>query len=239
VCDWTDAELRRRSRREGLTVDFLEIAFANGGRVLSEDGESADFDSPENVEALQFMVDGIRDGAAPRAVVTYLEEQARRAFEGGRATFMRNWPYAYALGKRKGSGIRGDFAVAPLPAFEGGGRAGILGGHNLVISAYADNPGGAVKLIEYLTSPEVMERDAAEYSLAPALSDTYADPDVQEALPFATELKQAKPRPVTPLYPQVSAAIYSNVNEALSGSATPEEATRNADAEIESALDTF
>jgi multiple sugar transport system substrate-binding protein len=66
------------ARYEGLTVDFLELAFANGGRVLSEDGSQSEFDSPENLEALRFMVQGIRDGAAPRAVVTYMEEQARR-----------------------------------------------------------------------------------------------------------------------------------------------------------------
>ena len=228
---------------EGLTVDFLELAFANGGRVLSDDGTASLFDSPENREALELMVEGIRRGAAPRSVVTYMEEQARRAFESGNATFMRNWPYAYALGRRKGSNVRGDFAVAPLPAFEGGGRAGVLGGHNLVILAYSENPGGALKLIEYLTSPEVMERDAVEYSLAPALAETYEDADVREALPFAAELKQAveqaRPRPVTPLYPQVSEAIYSNVNAALSGNTTPADALRRADEQIEGALDTF
>ena len=85
---------------EGLTCDFLEIAFAAGGKVLSEDGSKAEFDSPENLKALKFMVDGIKDGAAPKAVTTYMEEQARMSFEAGRATFERNWPYAYAAGKK-------------------------------------------------------------------------------------------------------------------------------------------
>ena len=34
---------------EGLTCNFLEIAFAAGGGVLSEDGQSAELDSPENL----------------------------------------------------------------------------------------------------------------------------------------------------------------------------------------------
>ena len=76
---------------EGLTVDSSSSR-SQRGRVLSEDGKAADFDSPENLEVLRFMVGGIRDGAAPKAVITYMEEQARRAFEAGRATFMRNWP---------------------------------------------------------------------------------------------------------------------------------------------------
>ena len=53
---------------------------------------------------------------------------------------MRNWPYAYALGQ-KDTKVKGKFDVAPFPAFEGGGKAGILGGHNHVISVYSKNPG--------------------------------------------------------------------------------------------------
>jgi multiple sugar transport system substrate-binding protein len=227
---------------EGLTVDFLELAFAAGGKVLNEDGSKSEINSPENVKALQFMVDGIKSGAAPKAVTTYMEEPARRAFENGRATFMRNWPYAYALGQ-KAEKVKGKFKVAPYPEFEGGGKAGILGGHNLVISAYSKNPEGAVALIDYLTRPEAIKRDAAEYSLAPVLEATYDDAEVKEALPFADELKQAvaqaKPRPVSPVYTQISSAIYKNVNQALSGQQSPEAALKKADSQINQALETF
>ena len=54
---------------EGLTCDFLEIAFAAGGSVISDDGKKSTFNSPENVKALQFMMDGIKNGDAPKAVV--------------------------------------------------------------------------------------------------------------------------------------------------------------------------
>ena len=143
-------------------MNFLELAFAAGGKILSDDGKKSVIDSPENLKALQFMVDGIKDGAAPKAVTTYMEEEARRAFEAGRADFERQWPYAYALGNMKGSKIKGKFDVAPYPAFEGGGKAAILGGHNSVISAYSKNPGGALKLIDYLTSEKRMTKNAVE-----------------------------------------------------------------------------
>jgi multiple sugar transport system substrate-binding protein len=226
---------------EGLTCNFLEIAFAAGGKVLSDDGTQAEFDSPENLEALQFMVDGINDGAAPKAVTTYMEEQARRAFEAGRATFQRNWPYAYAIGKENKNAPK--FDVAAFPEFEGGGKAGILGGHNLVISASSENPGGALALIDYLTSEESITRDATDYSLAPVLESVYEDPAVQKALPFADQLKQAiaqaQSRPVSPVYTQISAAIYKNVNEALSGQTSHEEALKDGQSEMERALATF
>ena len=65
-----DGLVYQGSAYEGLTVDFLEFAFAAGGTVISEDGKKSTINSPENVKALQFMVDGIKNGAAPKAVTT-------------------------------------------------------------------------------------------------------------------------------------------------------------------------
>jgi multiple sugar transport system substrate-binding protein len=228
---------------EGLTCDFLEIAFAAGGQVLSEDGKEAVIDSPENVKALQFMVDGVKDGVAANGVTTYMEEEARRYWESGKATFMRNWPYAYALGQKKGTAVSGKFNVMPFPEFEGAGTAGILGGHNQVVSVYSDNPGGALKWIDYVTGEENQKRQLLEYSQSSTLLSTYDDPAIQKKYEFATQLRdaisQAKSRPVSPVYPQISQAIYKNVNEALAGRTSPEDALKNAQSQMQQALETF
>ena len=105
-------------------MNFLELAFAAGGKVLSDDGKKSEIDSPQNLKALQFMVDGIKDGAAPKAVTTYMEEEARRTFEAGKATFERQWPYAYALGNMKGSKVAGKFKVVPLRPSRAAARPG-------------------------------------------------------------------------------------------------------------------
>jgi multiple sugar transport system substrate-binding protein len=228
---------------EGLTCDFLEIAYAAGGEVLSEDGKKAVIDSPENVKALQFMVDGVKDGIAANGVTTYMEEESRRYFESGRATFMRNWPYAYALGDKKGTKVAGKFDVAPFPEFEGGGKAAILGGHNHVISVHSENPGAALKLVDFLSSEEEQVIMFRDYSLAPTIAAAYDDPGVQKKYDFATDLKesvaQARSRPVSPVYPQISQAIYENVNEALAGRVSPEEALKTAQSQMQQALETF
>jgi multiple sugar transport system substrate-binding protein len=228
---------------EGLTCDFLELAFAAGGKVLSDDGKKSVIDSPENLKALEFMVNGIKDGAAPKAVTTYMEEEARRTFEAGRADFERQWPYGYALGNMKGSKVKGKFAVAPLPQFEGAGKASILGGHNSVISVYSKNPGGALKLVDYLTSEKRMTANAVKYSKTPTLKASYEDPAVKKSLPFIDQLRQAveqaKSRPVSPVYTQVSQAIYKNVNNALSGSTDPKSALAKAQKDMDKALATF
>ena len=158
-----------------------------------------------------------------------MEEPARRAFEAGRVTFLRNWPYVYATANRA-KATKGKFEVVPFPAFEGGGKAGILGGANLVISTYSKNPGGALKFIDYMTSEERQAEDIVKFSDASPLKAVYDDPAVQKAQPFADELKsaveQSQARPVSPVYPQISQAIYENVNAGALGSVTPEEALK-------------
>jgi len=227
---------------EGLTCDFLELAFAAGGKVLSDDGKTAQIDSPENLKALEFMVNGVKDGTAANGVTTYMEEEARRYFESGKATFMRNWPYAYSLGE-KAPAVKGKFDVMPFPDFEGGGKAGILGGHNQVISVYSKNPGGALKYIDFVTGKEHQKVQQLDYSQSSVLGATYDDPDIQKKYKFATQLKdaisQAKARPVSPVYPQISQAIYKNVNAALSGQTSPQDALKKAQSEMQSALETF
>ena len=228
---------------EGLTCDYLEIAYAAGGEILSEDGKTAVIDSPENVAALQFMVDGVKDGTAANGVTTYMEEESRRYFESGKATYMRNWPYAYSLGEAEGSKVKGKFDVAPFPEFEGAGKAAILGGHNLVISVHTENAGAALKLVDFLTSEEEQVKMFRDFSLAPTIAAAYDDPGVQKKYAFADQLKdsvaQARARPVSPVYPQISQAIYKNVNEALAGRVSPEDALKNAQTQMQSALETF
>ena len=227
---------------EGLTCDFLELAFAAGGQVLSEDGKEAQIDSPENVKALQFMVDGVKNGIAAKGVTTYMEEESRRYFESGKATFMRNWPYAYALGQ-KAAAVKGKFDVMPFPDFEGGGKAGILGGHNQVISVFSKNPGGALKYIDFVTGKEHQKEQMLDFSQSSVLTATYDDPDIQKKYEFASQLRdaisQANARPVSPVYPQISQAIYENVNAALAGQSSPEDALKKAQTDMQAALETF
>jgi multiple sugar transport system substrate-binding protein len=228
-------------RYEGLTVNFLELLYSAGGSVLSEDGKEATADSQEVKDVLKFMADGIKNGAAPKANTTYKEEESRRAFESGNATFMRNWPYAYALGKE--SKIADQFDITTFPGYAGNEGAGVLGGYNLAISAFSKNPEGSLAFIEFATESEQQKLMATEASLPPTVSDVYDDPEVKKAMPFAEELRtaieQAQPRPVSPVYPQISEAIYNNVYTALQGNTSPDEAASKMNEEIQKALETF
>jgi multiple sugar transport system substrate-binding protein len=228
-------------RYEGLTVNFLELLYSAGGSVVNEDATEATADSQEVRDVLTFMADGIKDGAAPKAVTTYKEEESRRAFESGNATFMRNWPYAYALGKE--SKIADEFEITTFPGYAGNEGAGVLGGYDLAISAYSKNPEGALAFMNFATSPDQQVIQASEASLPPVLTEVYSDPTVEKALPFAADLlqavEQAQPRPVSPVYPQISEAIFTNVYAALQGDTSPDEAASTMNEDIQKAIETF
>ncbi|MGZ4268195.1 MAG: ABC transporter substrate-binding protein [Solirubrobacteraceae bacterium] len=228
---------------EGLTCDYLELAYAAGGQVLTPDGKKSAINSPQNLKALQLMVDGIKNGAAPKAVTTYMEPETDQAWTSGRYGFMRNWTYAYAADNTSASKVKGKYKVAPLPSFQGGGKAGILGGHNSVISVYTKNPGLALKFADFYASPAFQKTLLLKFSQAAIIPQTYSDADVKKAIPYAPELlqalSQAKARPVSPVYPQISQAIYKNVNDALAGRTSPQDALKKADSQINSALSTF
>jgi multiple sugar transport system substrate-binding protein len=229
------------ARYEGLTVNFLELLYSAGGTVVNDDATEATADSQEARDVLEFMQNGINDGAVPKSVTTYMEEESRRSFEAGNATFMRNWPYAYALGRE--SKIADDFAVSTFPEYGGNPGAGVLGGYDLAISAYSKNPEGALAFANFATSPDAQVIQASKASLPAVLTAVYDDPQVKKALPFAAELRdaveQAKPRPVTPVYTQVSEAIYNNVFAVLQGDMAPDEAATKMNDEIQQALETF
>ncbi|MFE4081794.1 ABC transporter substrate-binding protein [Paenarthrobacter sp. YIM B13468] len=225
---------------EGLTVNFLEMLYSAGGEVLDDQGD-VKIDSKETREVLDFMSKGLKDGSADRAVLTYNEDPARLAYESGDFGYQRNWPHVYRL--LNATPLAGSFGVAPLPAWEGGKASGVLGGWNLAISAHSTNQAGAVAFIDFATTPDWQKHVAMDYSQAPVNEAAYSDAAVLQKMPFATELlasvKGAKPRPISPVYPQISQAIYKNVYAVLSGTASTEDAVKSMADEITAAKGSF
>ena len=227
------------ARYEGLTVNFLELLYSNGGSVLSSDGKKATIDSPQAQQVLSFMQQGVKSGAVPKSNSTWMEEESRNAFQNGKVAMLRNWPYVYALAKQ----AKVKFGIEPLPKFGSGQPASILGGYNLGISSYSKNPGGALSFINFATAPAAQKKFFIKSSLPAVLTQTYGDAAVKKAQPFAPQLltavQQGKSRPISPVYPQISEAIYNNVYSALSSGTSPKSALSKAQSQINKALSTF
>ena len=181
------------------------------------------------------------DGIVPPAVLTWQEEHTRFAFQNGQAAYMRNWPYAYALLGADGSEVAGRYAVAPLPRGPEGTPAAALGGSTLAINAYSDQPDDAYRLIEFLLQPQQMIERAQVAGQFPPARSLYDDAALQAALTIpAAEARRiieaAVPRPVTPVYSQLSSILQVSVHRVLTRQQEPRPALADAAAAIRTLL---
>lgn len=222
------------ARYEGLVTVFLEYLGGFGGRILDDAGRAV-VDAPEAVRALSFMRDELyRHDMAPLDILTWHEEETRFAFQNGNAVLMRNWPYAYGLlNDTTASRVAGKFAIAPMPAAPGGRPTAALGGSELAINARAESPDSAYALIAYLTAPEQMLERASAVGQYPTRKALYDDPRLRRALAVPVDqarraIEHATPRPVTPIYTELSEALQIELHRALARQASPEEALRAA-----------
>jgi multiple sugar transport system substrate-binding protein len=222
------------ARYEGLVTTFLEHLGAFGGAILDVDGRVV-VDSEAAIMALTFMRDAIHeDDVVPPAVLTWQEEQTRFAFQNGQAVFMRNWPYAYTLlqdGSQ--SNVAGRVAVSVMPAADGGVPSAALGGSALAINAHSEQQDAAYRLIEYLLQPEQMLERARVAGQYPPRHRLYDTAELAAALPIPPAaalavIERATPRPVTPVYNQLSELLQVSLHRALTRQQTPRAALREA-----------
>jgi len=212
---------------EGLVCNFCEVLYGYGGSVLDPNNpKSVTVNSPECVAALTQMVSWVGT-ISPSAITTYMEESARSSWQNGDAAFMRNWPYAYALGNDpKTSKIAGKFDIHPL-LYGGSNTTGHsnIGGWQHGINAFSKNPDAAWKFIQYTLSAPAQKTLATQLSLLATLKSIYTDPDVLKAQPIFAKMppivQSGLPRPVSPFYPDISQAIQVRIHSALTGQTSP------------------
>lgn len=230
---------------EGLTCDALEWQVSNGGGEIVEADGTISINN-EFAAAAFDRAAGWVDTISPPGVVSYMEEDARGVWQAGNAAFMRNWPYAYALGNSEDSSIAGNLAVVPLPKGDGpdARNADTLGGWQMAVSKYSENPEAAAEFAACLAGSEAQKLQAIGDSLLPTISSLYEDEEVLEANPFFAQLFEvfnggavARPSTVTgDQYNEVSTIYFTEVNKVLTGQQTGQEAVESIESQLSSLL---
>jgi len=205
---------------EGLSCNALEwVASFGGGEIVDGAGNITinNANAAKALDTAAIWVGTIASGG----VLNYGEEDARGVFQNGKALFLRNWPYVWALSQAADSPIKGKVGVAPLPA-GGGGKAATLGGWQLAVSKYSKNVDAAAALVMYMTSADIQKKRAIGGSYNPTIVDLYKDKDILAANPFMGALLPvftgavARPATVTGLkYPEVSRAFWDAAHDVL------------------------
>ena len=208
---------------EGLTCDALEWVKSHGGGQIVEPDGRISINNPRAIAAIEEAKSWVGT-ISPNGILSYMEEEARGVWQKGNAAFMRNWPYAYALGQNsEDSKVKNNFDVVPLPS-GGGGSAATLGGWNLSVSKYSEKQENAIKLVRFLASRENQKFNAIQGSKLPTIPDLYSDSEVLNAYAFLGRwkdvLQEAVPRPSAPTkikYNEVSKEFWTAVNNSLAG----------------------
>ncbi|MFY7779050.1 MAG: ABC transporter substrate-binding protein [Elstera sp.] len=228
---------------EGLTCNALEWVDSFGGGTFMDDAGKITINNPKAVEALK-TVAGWVGTITPEGVLGYAEEEARGVWQSGNAVFMRNWPYAWALGQATDSPITGKIGVAALPKGGADGKySGTLGGWQLSVSKFSKNQAVAADLVLYLTSDAEQKRRALAGGYNPTRPALYQDKEILAANPFFDSLYEtftnAAARPAKPAgakYNRVSNEIWNAVHGVLSKKETAEKAVPALEAALARAM---
>ena len=232
---------------EGGTVNGLEYIWTHGGDVIDpEDPEKVVIDASGAVAGLATERGMVESGVAPQAVSTYAEQESQAAFLGGRAVFCRNWPYMYALAGQEGQSSIGpdQVGVASLPVAAGQDRSfSGLGGWNFYLNAASsdEEKEAAYEFAKFATSPEQQRYRALNGSFLPTLQDLYDDQEIVEKVPVIklgeSAIKNARPRPLSPYYSDMSLAMAEQFNACVKGTKSPEEAARTLKERLQEIVD--
>jgi multiple sugar transport system substrate-binding protein len=212
---------------------FLQQA---GGRMYGDDGMPVFNDAP-GLDALKLMVDMYANGSTDPGSISYIGiNDATNVLTAGNASMMMNWPFMWKpANDPAASKIVGKLGSAILPAGEAG-TASIDGTDAWTIARTSANPELAMKLIEFYLDPVVQTRQVLDTGWLPIRLSVLEDPEVQEGAPNAAVVLEQAQHPydsyVTPDYTEVTLALGTEIQKALQGAKTPEEALQDASDQV-------
>lgn len=193
-----------------------------------------DLDSPEAIAALELWTGWVTDGLAPNSVISNTQGTSWDEFLTGEYGFAENGSWF------KGAADEAGYLSIQVPGIDGGVAPAPTGGEFIAIPVQKDTS-------RYATSAKIVECLSAGSAGATALgyiAPTEAGVEAQltedPTLEFwASAVADAKPRTADNLgikYPVISEQLYTAVQNALSGAATPADALATAQAAAEENL---
>ncbi len=179
--------------------------------------------SPQAVDALSLWTAWLKNGYAPNSVIQDTQTTSWQEFATGQVGFAENGTWQLANAKKAGF----PYGIIPIPAKNGGTAPAPTGGEFVTVPVQGDTARYAVseKLVSCLSSAD------NAYTTDTALSYIGATQAVQQKqsadsdlVPWVQAVQAAKGRTSDNLgtkYPKISQPMWTAVQAALSGSASP------------------
>jgi multiple sugar transport system substrate-binding protein len=228
------------SQAEAVVCDYAQLLGAFGGKFLDASGKPA-FQTGGGLKALQFMKSLLDQGLADPASTSSLEEDVLKAFAQGRIAMNLNWTFqlAASLDPKQSQVAKDDVMILHTPAGTAGGPApGCNGGQPVMIASGTKHPAEAWQFVKFITSQNVQNQYVTD-SL-PIWAASYDDPAVakkagkQLVSVAKTQLPNMILRPQVANYNAASQALQVQIQDALLGKKSPQDALNAAAASFSS-----
>jgi multiple sugar transport system substrate-binding protein len=223
---------------EGYVVNVNNLITAHGGTLVNEDSSAPTIDD-KTVQALTLLRRLATSGVTSTSLSNAQEPEVFADLQSGRSAFSLNWPYVLASMREANPDIVADLGYAPYPSVDGGPPRVTLGGMNYAISSYSEHPDEAFEAAMCLRNEKNALSAALDAGDVPALATVFELPEFKEAYPMAdvmrAELEAAVPRPVSPVYQNISTIVSTTLSPP--GSINPQESADQLRDAIQDAID--
>lgn len=223
---------------EAIVDEWLEMLWGDGGTIGTPG--ALQLTGATQVSALQFMQDLIyKLKLAPAGTNTYAPTDILTQFQQGKAPFMRNWTFAYALASDPTkSQVAGKFAVAPTLATTGNSGHGCTGGWVLAINQFSQHKDEAWQFIDFMLSQPTQKGLAVNAGLISSRPDVVNDPAVQAKIAYFSQLQSILNtgfnRPALVHYNQFTTPLQAAINSVLSNQMAPADALNSVQSQVAS-----
>jgi multiple sugar transport system substrate-binding protein len=238
VTDWAslNAALAKVKAAGATGITFSGIGTEEGSFQFlpwfwGSGADLKDLSSSEAVSAVSLWADWLKKGLAPNSVINNTQTTAWQEFETGKFGFVENGTWQMGNAAK----LSFKYGVISIPAKDGGAAPAPTGGEFVAAPVQDDTARykATTKIIDCLTSPEnLLTTDTTLSYIAPIADVQQQQVAKDPALePWVTAVGDAKGRTSDNLgtnYPIISEQMWGAFQNAMTGSASPEDAMKTA-----------
>jgi multiple sugar transport system substrate-binding protein len=222
------------AQAEAVVCDYAQLLGAFGGTFLDSSGKPA-FQKGGGLKALEFMRALLEQGLADPASTSSLEEDVLKAFAQGNIAMNLNWTFQLAAAKDPSQSQVAHDQVLILhtpQGMPGKNAPGCNGGQPVMIASGSKHPDEAWEYMKFITA-QTTQNGYVKDSL-PIWSASYTDPKVISAAGSQlvsvakTQLPNMILRPQVANYNAASQALQVQLQDALLGHKSPQDALNSA-----------
>ncbi|MFV0458683.1 MAG: ABC transporter substrate-binding protein [Actinomycetales bacterium] len=226
---------------EGYVVNVNTFVNGFGGSLVNEDSTKATVtDGDGALQALDLLNTLANSGLTSASLSNDTETEIFAELQNDKSAFSINWPYVGSAMNTANPEMAEKLGFAIYPSFVAGQPVRVTtGGMNYAISKFSEHPDETFEAAMCLRNPAHQLETSLEAGDPPVLESIYQEPEFREGYPMGDvmleELQTAVPRPISPLYQNISTIISTTLSPPRD--INPEASAQELNDQIQNAID--